>query len=231
MKDLLEVLIISTDFREIFPPVILPSSCCATRSQSLRCRLSLMLLCLAWVTPPESHWSCHGIRGSCHVMTLEARVIIYKVSCVTAASLLPRFKWLVTTMQLIEMGVDHWPRAGHNLSANVGKICFRKPKLFLFSICINMTNDPWEILDAHHCSFLYFLQVFLQVKFKTWNAAINFWKSTSQSYEYLKFGNICERISFSLDNQILIFWFWSAILRKVKVGVRIFWKSERWFST
>ena len=50
------VWIISIDFREKFQlssgPDI-PSSCCATRSQSRLCRLSLMLRCLAWVTPPR----------------------------------------------------------------------------------------------------------------------------------------------------------------------------------
>lgn len=46
-------------------------------------------------------------------------------------------------------------QAGHNLSANAGKICFlARFIIFLISICINMTNDPGEILDAHHCSFL-----------------------------------------------------------------------------
>ena len=78
-------------------------------------------------------------------------------------------------------------------------------------------------ITAH---FFILLESFFKRKFKTRNAAINFLKSTSRSYEYLKFGNICERISSSLDNQILIFWFWSAILRKVKFGVRIFWKIE-----
>ena len=49
MKDLLEVWIISIDFGELFnfARPRLPSSCCATRSQSLLCLLSLMLRCLA----------------------------------------------------------------------------------------------------------------------------------------------------------------------------------------
>ena len=49
MKDLLEVWIISIDFGELFnfSRPRLPSSCCATRSQSLLCLLSLMLRCLA----------------------------------------------------------------------------------------------------------------------------------------------------------------------------------------
>ena len=50
MKDLLEVWIISIGFCEIFN---FPRSCCATLSQSRRCLLSLILRCLAWVTPPR----------------------------------------------------------------------------------------------------------------------------------------------------------------------------------
>ena len=90
MKDLLEVWIISIGFWEILN---FPRSCCVTLSQSRRCLLSLMLRCLAWVTPPRltGHVSWYNDWDSQSLVRIESLLfylLSFRVSCYNILSLL-----------------------------------------------------------------------------------------------------------------------------------------------
>ena len=178
----------------------------------------------SWVNMfTETQWSimnmCTETQWSCVYMCTETQWSWVNMctetqwSCVNMCT---ETQCLITEMQLIQRRVDH---GGHNLSATNKKICFHVIEtIFSFyftnSICINMTNDPGEILGAHRYSYPILVNIGLNVLI-----SLSFFQSEWKIQSYKN----CHKL---FENYITKLWVLKFKFGNIARGFSLVWISK-----